>query len=222
MSKSYIYSEFSINPDASGFVFPEFCRKTCSSFFAANAGSGEILKKFRNTRAVYIEGTKKIDSLVIRNSSITYWSDLWFDQTGSVVDPKIKNLSLQNNLLTELIITENRSRLKYLDLTNNFNLTTISIPLARNMEVVKLNNISSLVDVQIGRNSQKLRRLEIKNCSNLAPGVLSSFVFSTTPGFVDLSNTNAVFSTEDVEVLEFLNLNGYRILGVDLEAVGVN
>ena len=194
-------------------LIPEFCRKTCSNFFASNSGRGEIIKKFTNTRAVYIEGAYKIESLVIRNSYINYWSDLWYDPSGNVIDPRIKNLSLQNNRLSEYVVTEERPRLKYLDLSNNPELNRVYLPLAGSLEIVKLNGLNALTDVSLGKNSNKLRRLEIKDCGGMGRGVLSSFVFSRDSGYVDLTNSAISLSDEDRDVIEFLRLNNYTLVG---------
>lgn len=211
----YFYTEFNINPSFSQFPVPEFCRKTCSSFFTANVGQGEILKKRYDQRALYIRGARKLKALNINNSHITYWSELWFNEQGDVIDPGIENLSLQSNLLTEFVVTEERRKLRYLDLSNNKGLGEIYLPTCRNLEIIKLNRINEISTVTLGLDSRRIKRLEMKDCPIINSGVLSSFTFSSEPGFVDLTGSTITLNEEDQEVLDFLNFNNYVVKGLN-------
>lgn len=213
----YFYTEFNIDPEISRFSpypVPEFCRRICSSYFTANVGEGEIIKKRFDQRALYIRGARKIKALNINNSHITYWSDLWLNNKGEVIDPLIENLTLQSNLLQEFVITEERRKLRYLDLSNNLGLGEIYLPSCSRLEVVKLNKINEVSQVTLGLDAKRLKRLEMKECGVINPGVLSSFTFSSEPGFVDFTGSTLRLSEEDQEVLDFLEFNNYTVKGV--------
>lgn len=208
-----ISTEFSIQTPAKPIPF---CKDVCPNYFSSNTGSGEIIKKNYNTRALRIQGYNELWSLALKNCGITYWADLWWDNnTQLTVDPKIAALNLSGNQLTEFTVEEERSKLVVLDLSLNERLEKVYLPISPKLKAVKLNGIQGdgLAEANVGRNSLGLERLEMRQ-SFIRAGVLSSFVFRVVEGGVlDLRGAEIEFNEEDSEVLDFLlsETSGWRV-----------
>ena len=193
-------------------AFPEFCKDTCFNYFSSPSGSGEIAPKFRDSRVLYLNNVSKIYTLELKSALISYWGDVWLNKDHKVIDPKIFRLNLQNNRLEVFSIEEERSELRYLDLSGNRELTDIYAPLTPKLQSIKLNRLTNINSVVVNSGSvPTISRVEMKQC-NISPGVISSIPFSIEQGILDIRGSELSLNEDDNETLEFLEIYGYTIL----------
>ena len=212
MLTNQLSTEFSIDSTRSQNPVPDFCKDVCYNYFSSGSGQGEIAQKLKNTRVLYINNHSKVYTLVLKSSFITYWGDVWQNKEKFVVDPGIVRMNLQNNLLQEFKIEEERRDLEFLDLSSNSELTTVYLPLCPSLRILKLNKLPLLESVFIGSNrTPEISRVELIN-SRVPAGLISGIKFSNVPGYLDLTGATTEFNDEDLEVLEFLRFAGYTVI----------
>lgn len=129
-----------------------------------------------------VDKEETIEELKLTNIKITDWDDVWEDNKGNILDPKISKLNLSHNFIKSFSLLDPRLSLEKVNLSFNPNLVYLNISDSPKLTEVDLSYCSSIEYINLS-SSFNLKKISLKNC-DFSENCLESFLRNITPHFI--------------------------------------